>query len=54
MQKMTGKKLDFSITLNGQIEAVKARIFNGSNGGTFVQLDGVREVVGKGADAKST
>jgi hypothetical protein len=37
---MTGKKLDFSITRNGQIEAVKARIFKGWNGDTFAQLDG--------------
>lgn len=37
---MTGKKLDFSMTRNGQIEAIKVRIFEGWNGGTFAQLDG--------------
>ncbi len=37
---MTGKKIDFSMTLNGQSDTVKARIWEGENGHTFARLDG--------------
>lgn len=34
------QKLDFSMTVNGQIQGIKVRIFKGWNGDTFAQLDG--------------
>ena len=37
---MTPQKLDFSMTRNGQIEAVKVRLFNGWNGDPGVMIDG--------------
>lgn len=37
---MIPKKLDFSMTRNGQIEAVKVRLFEAWNGAPGVQIDG--------------
>ena len=37
---MTAKKLDFSMTVNGQNDAVKARIWEGANGNIFAHIDG--------------
>lgn len=37
---MTGQKIDYSLTRNGQLEAVKARIFTGVDGQKYVSLDG--------------
>lgn len=37
---MTGRKIDYSMTRNGQLEAVKARIFTGVDGEKYVSLDG--------------
>lgn len=37
---MTGQKIDYSLTRNGQLEAVKARIFQGFDGKPYASLDG--------------
>jgi len=37
---MAGEKIDFLMTINGEVEAVKVRIFEGDNGNVFARLDG--------------
>jgi hypothetical protein len=37
---MTGQKIDYSLTRNGQLEPVKARIFQGFDGKPYASLDG--------------
>jgi hypothetical protein len=37
---MTVQKIDYCITRNGQLEAVKARVFEGVNGQPYASLDG--------------
>lgn len=38
---MPGRKLDFSMVRRGELDPIKVRLFKGTNGQTYADLDGL-------------